>query len=181
MGDAAIQECRHQALRCWRRRRFWNEEDGRSKGSPPFPFIFFSSHFSNNINTFILWIEERESEKQKQSLRSSEFIIFITQINKRIKRNKSETGSLGSGCGGDSSLRWRWRWSESDLNLVMNTLEQELSRERHYFALLGSSQSPNQSFKDVGTSIVIEQHTKRHLNPTQKKKNQINPQDLINQ
>lgn len=88
-------------------------------------------------------------------------------------------GSLGSG--GSSSLRWRWRWSESDLDLVVNPLEQELSRECDYFALLSSSQSPNQSFKDVGTSIVIEQHTKRHLNPTQKKKNQINPQDLINQ
>lgn len=87
-------------------------------------------------------------------------------------------GNLGSGGSGDSSLRWRWGWSESDLNLVVNALEQEFSRERHYFALLSGSQSPNQSFKDVGTSIVIEQHTKRHLNPNTKRKpkNQINPQ-----
>ena len=70
-------------------------------------------------------------------------------------------GNLGSGGSGDSSLRWRWGWSESDLNLVVNALEQEFSRECHYLALLIGSRSPNQSFKDVGTLIVIKQDSKR--------------------
>lgn len=139
----------------------------RSK-SFPFHCIFFHfSFFSTNI------IEERE--KQKQSFEIFEFIISLhikKERKKRIKRNKTEMEKLGSGGGsGDSSLRWWWRWTESDLDLVVNALEQEFPWECHYFALLGSSQSPNQSFEDVGTSIVIEQHSKRHLkNPTHNNK-----------
>lgn len=87
-------------------------------------------------------------------------------------------GGLGS-CGDTDSLRWQWWWSESDLDVVVNTLKQQFSRECDYFAFLGGSQSPNQCFKDVSTSIIIEQDSKCHLSPTNKPKSSRSYQSYI--
>lgn len=51
---------------------------------------------------------------------------------------------------------------QDDLDIIVDALEKQLGFVGNQFLLLGCLQGANQSLKDVGTTVVVEQDPKRH-------------------
>lgn len=51
---------------------------------------------------------------------------------------------------------------QGDLNIVMDALEEQFRLVGNQVPPLGCLQGANQSLKDVGTTVVVEQDSKRH-------------------
>lgn len=51
-------------------------------------------------------------------------------------------------------------FEKDDVNIIVDALQKQLAVEGDNFLLLGGPQGAHQSLKDVGTAVVVEQHSK---------------------
>lgn len=55
---------------------------------------------------------------------------------------------------------------QDDIDVVVNTLQEQLALEGDHLLLLGRLQGAHQGLEDVGTAVVIEQDTEFHAGLT---------------